>query len=598
VNFTGNAKIKKITTCALALGLFLSTTLTLVCSLEAKDAQKVVSQATPWVQKSYPENKITIVGGGIIGALEAYYAHVDAQKTGKKVRVMIYERNKSITDTTTANIAPSLTPDEILSVVPRGKDFVNKLQVLFSQPGGIRVDDVKDVNKSPAATHFMEQAEIYSQDEAGYKERTQTLLEFGKMSMDLWQGIYDNADAEFKAILVASNFNPCREPRTKGISQLRDGYRVDPICNMSNALEHAHNMKRDYENIGYKNCKILSPAEVMALDPYLTDFCKSHTVADKAGVLTWRSDSVALWRPGGCLDAQVLLPRLYDYLKKAMGTYTDQSGKTQNCFQLHLNKEVQAVEFGKDGDKTIVTGLRFADGQVIRDNNCSYVFCPGEAVGTLKKFGFKEPAYAGFAGASLKFYIPVPADKIAHYANFNHCMEVHQVGVVQPFQSRVRDGKIDIAVAGTKAFYADQKPDKNEAFGKNRNLLQFNIVNEILPECMSLALGRDTKGQTLTQADLDYLEKNNIVKRWVGTRAVVYDGFPTLGAVYNHEGVEVTNARVTTHLGSGGASFGPASVTVSRGFKNQEVLKDPVMSKALNFAKSDRIADGHRAKKS
>jgi hypothetical protein len=29
-----------------------------------------------------------------------------------------------------------------------------------------------------------------------------------------------------------------------------------------------------------------------------------------------------------------------------------------------------------------------------------YVFCPGESVGTLRKLGFDEPAYALFAGVT------------------------------------------------------------------------------------------------------------------------------------------------------------------------------------------------------
>ncbi len=49
-------------------------------------------------------------------------------------------------ETTTANIVPSLTPDEILCVVPRGKALVEKLQSAFNEPGGIRVDDVVHVN--------------------------------------------------------------------------------------------------------------------------------------------------------------------------------------------------------------------------------------------------------------------------------------------------------------------------------------------------------------------------------------------------------------------------------------------------------------------
>ncbi len=96
--------------------------------------------------KTHPIREFKIVGGGILGALESYSAYLDAKKTGKTVRVTIYEKGDSFLRTNSAstntsfNIVPSLTVDEILSVVPRGSELVEKLAILFSDPGGIRVD--------------------------------------------------------------------------------------------------------------------------------------------------------------------------------------------------------------------------------------------------------------------------------------------------------------------------------------------------------------------------------------------------------------------------------------------------------------------------
>ncbi len=543
---------------------------------------------------SIPETEVTIVGGGIAGALHAYHAHREALKSGTKVCVTICEKNSSYAGTTAANIAPSLTPDEILSVVPRGKALVEKLQIPFNQPGGIRVNDVAGVNSSKAAHHFIEQAEIYSHDVVGYQERTKTLLSLGKMSMDLWQTMYDEADPELKAILVASNFNPCREVTKKDTKVLHDGYRIDLIYNIPNAADRAQGMKADYEGLGYQNCTTLSPSEVMTIDPFLSDFCKNHATSDATGTLQWHNDSIALWRPGGCLDAKVFLPKFYEYLKKAMGTYKDQSGNVQDCFQILYGKEVQKVELKQVEGKTVITSLTFGDGAQKHNDDtckdCSYVFCPGEAVGTLNKLGFKEPAYARFAGASLLLSIPVPADKVEEYSAFNHCMEVHQEGVVLAWQARFVDGKIFIGVAGTKAFYGDQNPTKDQAFAKDRNLLQLNMVNDVLPEFISLALGRNTKSQKLDQADIDSLEQKGIAKRWAGTRAVVFDGFPSLGTAYKADGTEIDNALVTTHLGSGGVSFGPAAVAVSCSAQNNILTRKPLVDNVLGFAKSNRVA--------
>jgi len=594
-----------------------------------------------------PADEITIVGGGIAGGLHAYHAYREALKTGSQTpKITILEKNRSIADTTavnvvfsltpdeiiaviprgkelmkklqisfdsqgglrvdsssfkdtattTANIVPSLTPDEILSVVPRGSQLVEKLQSPFDKPGGIRIDDVPGIKDSPAADHFIQQAGIYSKDSLGHQERTKTLLALGKMSMDLWQKMYEEADPELKAIFVASNFNPCRETSTGVASKaLHDGYRIDLIYNIPNAIERAKSMKSDYESLGYANCKVLSPAEVIAIDPFLVDFCENHADYDTTGNLQWHNDSIALWRPGGCIDTTVFLPKLYAYLKKAMGTYADGLGITRDCFQILYDKEVHGVEFGQRDGKTVVTALDFGNGfQKRSDESCktsTYIFCPGEAVGSLKKFGFKEPAYAGFAGVSLLLTIPVPEDRISEYSSFSHCMEIHTDSVDPAWQARFIDGNVFIGIAGTKAFYGDQRPTKDQAFAKNRNVLQLNLINEILPECISFAFGRNTKVKELTFDDLTALEQRNIAKRWAGTRAVVFDGFPTLGKAVHKDGTEVENAIITTHLGSGGVSFGPAAVAISSSVIAKEPMDSPLVTAVLNYARADRVAE-------
>lgn len=66
--------------------------------------------------------------------------------------------------------------------------------------------------------------------------------------------------------------------------------------------------------------------------------------------------------------------------------------------------------------------------------------------------------------------------RYAQDVNFSHRMEVHQEGVVLAWQARYIDEKIFIGVAGTKAFYGDQRPTKDQAFAKDRNLLQLNMI--------------------------------------------------------------------------------------------------------------------------
>jgi len=544
-------------------------------------------------------NKTSIVGGGIIGALESYYAYKDAQKDGAKICITIYEKgnsfdssNKGQSSTNTSyNIVPSLTIDEILSVVPRGSELVEKLAVLFSQPGGIRVDDVTGVNDSESAINFKEAVSVYGSDK-NHDDRTLSLLMLGKRSMDLWQQMYDEGDAELKAILEASNFNPCREPRSNSNKILHDGYRIDLIYGIPNAQKRALNMQADYEKLGYNNCAILSPDEVIAIDPYLADFCHDHSDVDANMNCTWKNDSVALWRPGGCIDTRAFLPKFYSYMRKIMGQYRDANDQIQDCFQLQFGSEVTAIEFDSDSEDRRIIGLKFSNGTYQLEKQLEidsrYIFCPGESVGTLQNLGFSEPAYAGFAGASLLISIPLSKDLIDTYKNFSHCMEVHNEGIVLAWQARFKENSIFIGVAGTKAFYGDKEPNKEEAFAKNRNLVQLNMINHVLPEFISSAYGYNTKGQEISAEELSSLENKGIARRWVGRRAVAYDGFPTIGFLYCNNR-QVSNARCTTHLGSGGVSFGPGAVFISR--CSEKGSNDAFVQKILMYADSRRIAE-------
>lgn len=546
-----------------------------------------------------PTRHISIIGGGIIGAHESYSAYQEAKKNGTKICVTVYEKGEPFTPSpssenaltnTAYHIVPSLTIDEILSVVPRGSDLVKKLAILFSNPGGIRVDDVPGVNDSPAAINFKEAVALYGMDK-NHDDRTQTLLQLGKLSMDLWQDMYDHADAELKEILEVSNFNPCRDPRNEKMHALHDGYRIDLIYGIPNAEKRALGMQADYEKLGYKNCKILTPQEAIAIDPFLADFCHSHSELDKSSNRNWKNDSVALWRPGGCIDMRIFLPKFYNYLEKVMGKYKTPSGKVENCFTMKFGHEVIGVELVNQSKTLRIVGLRFANGaqefKSTKFKNSQYVFCPGEAVGTLKKLGFNEPSFAAFAGPSLFLNIPISSTQLNKYQNFSHCMEVHNEGIVLAWQARKINDHIFIGVAGTKAFYGDQVPNIDEAFATNRNLVQLNMINDVLPEFISLAMGYNTHGKQLSSDDLNSLVEQGVAQRWVGRRAVAYDGFPTLGHLYQNNRL-VNNARCTTHLGSGGVSFAPAAVFVSR--QSEQNSDNPFIKKVLMYGDSKRYA--------
>jgi hypothetical protein len=485
--------------------------------------------------------KLVIIGGGMIGALEAYFAYREAKGS---IEISIYDKGHSTN--TACHIFPSLTPDEILAVVPRGKELTDKLSLLFSEPEGIRIDDVPHVNDSKATLDFIEAVHLYGDDPA-HDDRTVQLLEMGKLSLQLWHTLYMQDD--LKPILDASHY--------------KEGYRIDLIYDRPDAKKMALEMQNTYIALGYDQCKLLSPKEVTTIDPFLSDFCQAYTASDGS----WKNSCCAIWRPGGSLKTSLFLPKLYAYLKKQMGPR----------LTLELGKEVTGVLI--DANEQIV-GLKFNDQSI--DIEADFHFCPGEAVGTLSRFGFDEPPYAAFAGPSLSLTIPL--DPPHTFAALNHSMEVHKIGICLTWHAHFDESHITIGVAGTKAFYGQEVPHIDHAFALNRHLVQLGIINEVLPELVSLACGFRTHGKTLTQDDLISLEQRGWLKRWVGRRAVAYDGFPTLGPLYR-QGNKIKNGRCTTHLGSGGVAFAPAAVLMSR--QCEEELSD-LARQVLHYADSRR----------
>lgn len=540
---------------------------------------------------NHPAKKYTIIGAGMIGYIVAYHLLARAVALGEPIRISMQEKNDSPNTTTAKNVVPSLTIDEIVSVVPPAPVLNDKLSKPFNEPEGIRVDDVKGIHDSRTTREFLHAVKMNEKDPEAHKRRVETLLQLGRMSMESWQEMFDEADDELKAILIKSNFQPCREPQKSGAPVLHDGYRVDLIYNIpsdtpgkATAIDRAKSMCDDYQRLGYNHCEILSPDEVVKRDSFLADFCAEQSELNSEGKRVWKKTASALWRPGGCIDTQVFLPLFHDYLTKVMGTYINEEGKEKNCFQRHLSRNVVGVTYEKGHRQSKMNGLVFFGQQGVKKDKhayqqSDYIFCTGENVGALDRLGLPEPEYARFAGASLMLNIKIPPNEIERCKAFNHCMEVHQEGVVLAWQARFIDNTIFIGGAGTKAFYGDKEPQLDEAFAKDRNLLQLNMMNDVLPEFLSWALKRNTKGEKLTAADLEYLKKEGIAKRWVGSRAVAFDGFPTLGHI-------APNASCIGQAGSGGGSFAHGLVRTL--FKLVKPHQQELMRTTLEYGNPER----------
>ncbi|MFN7364715.1 MAG: NAD(P)-binding protein [Alphaproteobacteria bacterium] len=516
---------------------------------------------SPYAQgHAKPQHTYRIVGAGMAGFVAAYRAYKKSLEDGIPVRIVLYEKNAHLTETTGANIFYSLTPDELLSVIPQGQDLPKKLNIPFNEPEGIFVPDIPETSQTPMAKKFIQ--EVLALDAGEHEKRTEFLLSLGKYSMDAWQRLFDEADSDFKNIMLQANYHGCREPKNL-VRQRHDGYRIDLISKVDDAHERAESMAKTYKKLGYTSTSLLSPAEVAELDPSLESFCLENAAAPDLSA--WNKSAAALWRPGGCLDGRVFFQGLEKYLSEKMGHYKGKHETLKNRFKIKYAHEVDSLLWENKGQNYVIKGLHFSNGRTKeRDALVThYRFNPGENVGLLTQLGFTEPAFAGFAGPSLCLRIKLSHEEQARDAGFNHYMEVHQKGVVLAWQGRVIGDILQLGVAGTKAFYGTHKPSINDAFAKDRHLLQANIINQTVPHIMRLAFKSDQfMEKELVWEDLMPLVDEGVLTLWIGTRAVVCHGGPVLGALYK-DGLVVEGASVVNSLGSGGGSFAPGCVEIA-----------------------------------
>src|SRR3954464_12684535 len=120
---------------------------------------------------SEQDEELIIIGGGHVGLVDACIAYQKSIQNKKPIKIRIYEKNSSVEETTAANIWISHSFDQIVSVVPRGPELTEKLEIPFNLPEGIRVNDVQGVNDAPCTQRFINQVDIYGEDQEGHEKR-------------------------------------------------------------------------------------------------------------------------------------------------------------------------------------------------------------------------------------------------------------------------------------------------------------------------------------------------------------------------------------------------------------------------------------------
>ncbi len=531
---------------------------------------------------TYPDKKLIIIGGGILGHLAALMVHLN----GERARITIHERYPDGTYTPAANLWPSLTPDEILAVVPVGKAFLDAYNRAFDEEGGIFAD-VSGVNDSALTQEFKNEVMSFSQDPTRHAERQASLLEVGRLAMDAWHQLYELADPDLKQILEDSNFHPCREPGADEEKTFHNGYRIDLFADDTHANDKIQGMIVDYHSIGYTRTCALTPSQVLDFDPSLQEFCAKYVDNDQQ---QWKPGSGAILRPGGCINARKFLPKLLDYLTAHMGRYQSDNEETglkiKPCFKVKYDSTVIGIERMLQSDgKERVTGLGIQGVQKIHRNRhpypTHYLFAPGNQVNALQQMGFTTIVNAGFAGVSTTLHVNIPEDLLSKYGTLEQHQEVHQNGIVVSWQARFdkSTNQLIIGVAGMKAYHGDVPPDLWGNFAQNRGLLQLQMIDKFFPELIDIALGREPSKPEirlpLSKENFEHLKDSGALILWVGVRAVAPDNYPSIGPL-SVQGRLFANASTVTNAGSGGVAFGLIAVLFESMLREADVDENSV----------------------
>ena len=506
-----------------------------------------------------PNEKLTIIGDGPVAYFSAYIWYLESKNANSR-RVTIYGKPLGETKPLAENLFPSLSPNE-LSVIPLGKDLVTALQNPYHKlDGGLGID-IPEINESQATQEFITTIRKSSVNDEKYRYRTKILDDFGQYAMWAWEHFYTHADPKLKKILDDCQFVPCK----KTAVDVKSGYRMNIYHNTNGIEESLESAVAHFRSLGYTSTTVLTPNEVMKKDPLLTDFCNDYSQLNEQGIRAWKKGAAVLWKPGGSIDTQKFMPLFAEYLEEVMGSYTNDQNLQKKCFRVK-RREITGLVFDPlQHDKLIgLTSAISKDHNRQHYNHHEFVLCPGAAVGTLRRFGLYEPPAARFAGSSLKLQLPISKVKDLDLSTYqmhlalssNQCGSVCRAGV---------DGQhCFIGIAGTTTFYGECEPKLTDSFVQIQQVFQLNLLNRVFPRFISICLSEDTRNKTLTVTHLQQLIDVKIIFRAVGSRAVSFDGAPTIDFAIQRPSCEkVTNLRVVTHLSSAGVSNAPAAVAIS-----------------------------------
>jgi hypothetical protein len=568
----------------------------------------------------YTGNKVTLIGNGVVSTLIKVYLYLDSLMTGVPMPKIVTVSPAG--QSTSEIVAPSLTKVEAGSriggtVMPVGEELRAALERVFSA-GGIR-PNIEEVEASLGYKKFV--AEAGRVDERFVSEAGASLEELGELSMQLWAGlirVMDQLIAQGHHEVVAlrnvfvdgghfqTPINFLDPSQAVHLDELKaHGYRADRVIVAKGDAEHpslrAQAVAKDiiglYADAKDVNCRLLTPAEFIAMQPYEKQWALENSTVSE-GRCVWNEGICVVCRPGGSILLTEVVKGVDDFLSNHVPYMLTEAGVIKSRVR---NRDRRVISLDEDVGSSgfEISGYGYTSpetaGTITKEDKPAYrmrMFVDASGAGidsTAQKY--LTPTVANVAGVVVKvvFDEDNPAIALPGAPSFPEKAEWHipKQGVegktnwVLAYQ---RYGNI-VMVAGTPTLYGDQWPKESDPFAQGHGLfLLRRVLKSQPPTNVAALLAKHLSGvlvpdglvksvfdkwidESFTNVHMQQLIEKGVVTLTPGVRSCASTGKPLIGPVNVHDGEDVAsedlapigNLLLCVAGGSGGVSLAAAS---------------------------------------
>jgi hypothetical protein len=513
---------------------------------------------------------LNFIGDGPVTWFSALKIYMDLRNNNAPVVFRFYTAGSP----TGGRGAPSISTPEGNQVVPPPISFMQQIRIPYQQ-GGLLVNEAANLS----ASDFIEEMASYVRNGDDGSSHDKIMTELGQYSMKQLELLA--SAPELKDLFASLEFTPEAKPGE------HEKQRFDIWFDAPNAEQTAEKNVAFWRSKGYQSA-IVSPDEMVNIDLKYAGFIERYSHFESDGKRVWNVGACAIIRPGGCINAQQFLQEIKRFLKSALGTYTDEQGKTQPCLQI-IKSYVEGVTIHGNNISGLRIKLTNGKRELIQaqpGEQHFYCFAPGDRIREFTQLGFKCPPTATINGTFLNIAIPMPeADTLLKIDGFrtNNTTSVCQSSTAESEQGKV----LVLHVSGLKGLNANDEP-----FTCDGAFTQIQMLCKVYPTYMARILTQEQLELVLTStkpnhALLDSLGSRGIIFYAQGARAVRSNGLPMIGHLQTQQGLTLANAVGALCLGSAGWSYGAGTAALLSRLLGQRMWPQQIHSM---FCQTNRLS--------